>query len=686
MAIRLSGLSSGLDTDTLISKLMELERKPLVLMQNNNTVLQSRKTDLSGLKTSLFTLQGKITDLTYASTYAKRIASTTDEKIVTASAQNSSSNASYNINVISMATSTRNTGAALAFASGTKASMVSTEELNVGAGLNAAPNAAFSTGMAGTGLESNVNAGYFIINNVRIDVLATDTINTILNKITESGAGVTASLAGDQITLTQKTVGDTPTIKLGTDTSGFLTAVKLTGATVTPGVKSDENRLLKDTALGAGLTNGYFSINGAFISVDKDKDTLASIIDKINQSTVAGVTAFYDASSKKISLTSKTTGAKNIELGTNPGTDTSNFLNSVGLVPGGQVAGNPASVEVNGVAVTAENNTVTLNGVTFNLKSEGTATVTVKNDVDSMVEKIKGFVDQYNTVMDMINAELAESKVSEPTTTAELTSGNLKGDSLLISIRANLRSFAYASVASLPSSMQQLSQIGISTGAVGSSLEQVKSGTLVLDEAKLRKALETNPEGVAALLGKGTASVTGESLGNGDGTNTTFTLAKTPVAAAPQPSITVDGEVYTLVAGDPSTVAGSKEYSINYNTGVITFGIAPAAGKEVKATYDYDVTSGSEAGIAVRLKSVLGELTRVGGTFDGRIGSKGSVTKQISYQEKRIEDMERRLKMREEALYRQFTALETLMSKMNSQSSWLTAQLAQLPTSSSGNE
>ncbi|HBS58193.1 MAG TPA: hypothetical protein DEA44_02880, partial [Firmicutes bacterium] len=181
-------------------------------------------------------------------------------------------------------------------------------------------------------------------------------------------------------------------------------------------------------------------------------------------------------------------------------------------------------------------------------------------------------------------------------------------------------------------------------------------------------------------------SVTGESLGNGDGTNTTFTLAKTPVAAAPQPSITVDGEVYTLVAGDPSTVAGSKEYSINYNTGVITFGIAPAAGKEVKATYDYDVTSGSEAGIAVRLKSVLGELTRVGGTFDGRIGSKGSVTKQISYQEKRIEDMERRLKMREEALYRQFTALETLMSKMNSQSSWLTAQLAQLPTSSSGNE
>lgn len=678
MTLRLSGLSSGLDTESLIKSIMELQRKPIYQLQDNNKILQAKKNDLSSLKTALFTLSNTLADLTRSSAFSQRTTTTTDEKIVTATAQNNSSNASYIVDVTSMATVTRNTGSALAFTSGTYATKVSTEELLLAGDADA--NAAFNT----SPLESEVTAGYFYINEKRIDVLATDTINTVLNKITASSAGVTATLSGDKITLTQKTVGDTQPITFGTDTSGFLTAAKLDTAVISPGTKADEDRLLKDTALNGTLTDGYFSINGTFFSVNKDTDTLSSIINKINQSTTAGVTAFYDPTSKKISLTSRTTGAKDITLGTNPGTDTSNFLDQVGLVQANQVLGADAAVKVNGVDVTAVNNKVTMNGITFDIKSAGTATVTVKNDVDAAVEKVKSFVTQYNAVIDLINGELSEEKVKDASTDADLVKGNLRADSILTGLRSSLRSYFYATVKSQPADMQQFSQIGISTGAVGSSADTTKDGKMVLDETKLRKALEADADSVASLFGKSSASVTGEELtDDGDGDDKTYTLANTSILTVPAPTIKVGSTVYTLVAAsdlDPD----EKQFAINYATGQITFSATPVAGT-ITANYDYRVTDGADAGLAMRMKTMVGELIRAGGTFDTRIGSNGSITKQINYQTKRIDDLERRLQMREEALYRQYTNLETLMSKMNSQSSWLTAQLASLTNTSTSN-
>jgi flagellar hook-associated protein 2 len=42
-----------------------------------------------------------------------------------------------------------------------------------------------------------------------------------------------------------------------------------------------------------------------------------------------------------------------------------------------------------------------------------------------------------------------------------------------------------------------------------------------------------------------------------------------------------------------------------------------------------------------------------------------------------------RLELRRTTLTRQFTALETALSRMNSQSSWLAGQISSLPTSGS---
>jgi flagellar hook-associated protein 2 len=890
MATRLNGISSGLDTATLVSQLMQIERKPLYALQSRTTYMQSQKTDLSSIKSVLFSLQNSLTDLTYASSFQGRIANTTDDKIVTATAKNSAGNASYTIKVDKLATATTYTSKALGFGSGTAAKVVgnalagsvnpneflkdATYSLGIGVGnftingtaidvtetdtlntiLNkitgsaagvtasfdvatkqitltqktngATPTIAFgksdSSGFlvaskltqqatitggdlgsvdplldltgTGTGLDT-ITAGTFTINGTSIAVAAGDTLNVMLAKINASAAGVNATFDGSKITLTQTTGkppftlgtlsdtsgflqavklvtpatmtggdlgalvdndevlvgaltavtglagtvaagtftingvsiavdasdtldttlakinasaagvtasydstshkvsltqknGSKSTITLGTDSSGFLAAVKLKGAssstrasagvTVTPtsisaGTNASENQLLTSVLKNGAdlLETGYFSINGAFISVTST-DTLATVISKINSSATAGVTAIYDANTQKISISSKTAGNKDIVFGTSA-TDTSDFLSQIAITTT-KTAGAEATVKVNDVDVVAENNTITMNDATFTLKSVGTATVTVTNDTDAALTKVKAFIEKYNAAIDAIKAEMSEEKVKDASTDADKVKGNLRGDYLLTGLQSNLRSFMYKLVPSLPSSMNHFSQIGISTGAAESSLADAKTGHLVLDEAKFKSALASNPQAVADLFGNGTQSASEEEY-TSNGT-TKLTLKNSSVLTVPAPTLTVAGITYTL-SSNPSTASGSKEYSINYATGVITFGDAPTNGATIKVSYDY---GGSVEGLATQMKKMLGEVTRVGGSIDSRIGSSGSLTKSMKFIAEGIESMEARMKLREETLYKKFGAMESIMSNMKNQQSWLTSQLAGLPS------
>ena len=79
----------------------------------------------------------------------------------------------------------------------------------------------------------SVTAGSFDVNGVTINVAADDSINSVVAKITASAADVTASYdaATDSVVLTENTVG--AGLVVGNDTSGFLAATKLAGATPT---------------------------------------------------------------------------------------------------------------------------------------------------------------------------------------------------------------------------------------------------------------------------------------------------------------------------------------------------------------------------------------------------------------------------------------------------------------------
>ncbi|HAA89167.1 MAG: Putative filament-capping protein FliD [Thermoanaerobacterales bacterium 50_218] len=371
-----------------------------------------------------------------------------------------------------------------------------------------------------------------------------------------------------------------------------------------------------------------FTINGQNFTFDGDTATLNSIIAAVNANKAAGVTMFYDSSSRKVVITTTKTGDNN------PGgpeiTFSGSFLTNVlKLDSTKEQGGTDASFEINGFAVTSHTNTYTINGTTFNFVGADPnqiVTVTVEQDIDAVVNVIKNFVDKYNETIELINKEYYEERYPDyrPLTDTQIEegkltdkqidawqekarSGLLKGDAILNWVLTSLRRVVSGivegfteSVTVTTSSGQQvsvvadrLSVIGITTGSY------TEHGKLYLDENRLREALQSNPEAVMQLFTR-----TRDENGN-------------------------------------------------------------------------EITETSKKGIAVQLYDALNSaISRI----TSQAGSAGAFYDQ-SYIGRLIRDIDQRISAMEEWLanledryYRQFTALEQAIARMNVQSMWLAQQ------------
>ena len=157
----------------------------------------------------------------------------------------------------------------------------------------------------------------------------------------------------------------------------------------------------------------------------------------------------------------------------------------------------------------SNSNSITLDGVTFKFNSVTTekVNITSKTDITKAKDNIVKFVSDYNTLMEKLNTLINEKRDSDymPLTDAqkeEMTEkqielwekkvkvGQLSRDSDLTRIR-NAMKTAMSSI--VGSSGQSLKSFGIT--AV-SDYSGTKNGTFSIDEDKLTKALENNPENV----------------------------------------------------------------------------------------------------------------------------------------------------------------------------------------------
>ena len=374
-----------------------------------------------------------------------------------------------------------------------------------------------------------------------------------------------------------------------------------------------------------------FTINGKEFRF-KSSQTLNEVISAVNNDSEVGVKMSYDQLNDRFIVQSKTMGVTaKVQISDVAGNG--NLMEALGLA-GANKTGTDASITIDDGSgpqiIARESNDFSINGILFSLKSNTTDSTEIKieGDPTKALELIKGFVTKYNELLDKINNELIEKRYSDfPPLTEEQRAGMDEVDIKLWEEKAKsgmlkgdgiLSGFAGKMREMLYKDVEGISSRLYSIGITTGTWEQ--RGKLVINETKLKEAITNSPDEVISLF----------------------------------------------------TQESSTAYS-------------PDMSAEDRAKRD------SENGIANRLYDVMQDYIRTTRNSDGqkgilleKAGIVGDVTeansllsKQIQTEETLIGTLMDKLIDKENRYYNQFTAMETALSRMNSQISWLSQQMGQ---------
>lgn len=496
--ISFSGLASGLDTKSWVEAFVSVKQQKVTALQTDLKSKQTVKNTLNDTRSKFTTLRSAIEKLTDAKfggsmdLFAKNSATSSDTDIFTATATSGATRQNYDITVQQLATYTKAT-------SKNAASAVADD----------------NTKLKNLGISDGTLTAYVNGQKYSVNISDTNTLGDLKAKL--AGFGVKTDIDNNGVlSFSAQNEGDTIHIGATTDSTNLTSLIGLTQQE--DGSYKSTNSLFKatvaskltskDSGFNTQIKEGTFSIGGATFKIT-DKTTLSSLISEINSNDDAQAYAFWDDAAGKLSITSKKEGASyiNIEAGTSNFTDvmglTTSEWNDDGTVKSSkmytdaQELGKNAQFTINGTKMTSTSNTVTsdisrMDGITLTLKKvsteeSGTSTLKVTQDTSGLVEAVKSFVSAYNDVL---------SNVDEVTANG----ANLHGETSLTSLRNTIRSYATAKNSSNGGVYSLLSEIGVSTSSADGNNLNADTNSLTLDEDKLKKALEENPESVKSIL------------------------------------------------------------------------------------------------------------------------------------------------------------------------------------------
>ncbi|NRF93674.1 flagellar filament capping protein FliD [Paenibacillus frigoriresistens] len=534
MVNRISGLASGMDIDGMVKKLMTAERIPLDKLNANKQILTWQRDQYRTLNSKVLDFRNAAFNMKLDSAYLSKKSSSSDDTVASVTASASATEGNYSLEVTKLA----------------KAASLTSGDLMAGAGDATKTLGAIATDASVTlndpSITLNANTTISITGgkgSANIQVNPTDTVSQFVTNVNakSSVTGVKLSYDStlDSLFFVSTATGDTAKVDIKSTDSNLLGKIlKLPGTA--PGATTLETETgtratafaslndVIDPTLTATQTlrityqpTGVASPNNYDVQITKGK-TIGQLVDDINSSPLGqtGVTAYLDSTgqlafmnpdnSHHLSFTDQTVDGTDIvdKLGLTSSTRSAGqAFNTV------SVAGNNASVKFNNVVGSYATNTFTINGLTFTAKKEAATTnVTVSEDVDTIYNNIKGFVDKYNDLISTVNTKTSETRYRDftPLTDEQKTamkdddikawqdkaqSGLLHNDGILTSGISNLRSSLTKTISGIPTGdFNQLAEIGITTGAYQ------EQGKLYIDDTKLKDAIANHPDQVKKLF------------------------------------------------------------------------------------------------------------------------------------------------------------------------------------------
>jgi flagellar hook-associated protein 2 len=623
--LRITGLVSGMDTDTTVKKLIQLEQTKVDKAEQEKQYLEWQREDyrdisnvLRGFQDEYFDVLNSATNMRSDNTFALFSASATLGGATTSSVSiqttGSSITGEFTIDSVTRLA--------------TKDSYVSGSEVlsDITTGVMSA------IGDINTQIDTD-NTLTFTLDGVtkEVSLNQTDYLDfsefaaDLSTKLQEafSNVDITAEVTGagsDQLAFKVYQNGTT------TDEPGHVLTIENDNSTllghmnVSSGTSNTVNmdKSLADVFGKSGST--ALNINGTSF-IFAETDTISSVLNEINSSS-AGVTIGYDSFSDKFTLESNGVGTDS----TITITDTNGLLADFKLQGGAETHTGPVNSEfvVNGVTTTRSSNTFEINGtyVTLNEVPSGSITVDVGTSTDTAKELIVKFVASYNEMIVKINDKLAEKRNYDydPLTDEQKTEmtdddieswqkearkGTLRNDNVLRTLTNDLRESLYETITGVGIT---LSDIGIQTSA-----NYKDQGKLIIDETKLDTALRDRPNEVIQLFTK-------------------------------------ESEV---------TYTDYSNRSSRYNQNGLSNRIHDIIQDNIRLTRDDDGNKGyliDKAGIETGTDST------------------SYMAERIQEMDDKIDDLLDLLANQEEKYYAQFAAMESAMSQLSNQSAWLASQ------------
>jgi flagellar hook-associated protein 2 len=371
----ISGLASGLDTDSIVKGLVDAASIPLVNVLQQRQILQWQQELYQKVENSLSALRNSMQALRLQSTFLTQTATSTNSSIATATASPLAPAGSYQVSISQLAQGS---------------TVFSSQSLSVD------PNYGNTTLAA---LLPGAPDYTVTINGETFNFQPTDTINSVLAAITaDTKAGVSAFYDANsgKVVLQTTATGTGAQIAITQDDAGlFKQGFKISGPV---------DQSFTYTA-PASSTDTFLEINGVKIQLTAtdltDASNLQAKINRYSSSTHVQATV---SGSNGITLQPTSDSPYISQIAIN---DPSHLLTRTTPAPSG--VAQDAVYAINGFESSSSTNTVNYNGITIYLNgvtksgaTDNPVNITVTKNTDAIVDSIMNFVQQYNTTVQYI--------------------------------------------------------------------------------------------------------------------------------------------------------------------------------------------------------------------------------------------------------------------------------------------
>ncbi|MEA4898129.1 MAG: flagellar filament capping protein FliD [Christensenellaceae bacterium] len=630
--LRLTGMASGLDTESIVKDLMMASKTKLQSAQKQKTLLEWKREGYRGIMSKLTSFQSKYFGSATNSGLSLGIGDSLRKL-----------SATYSSSLVSVTPSANSTAGTIEIE---KIESLATSAVVSSVFDGVSANPMFLVDESKLGEASMAGKQVLVtLNGVQKAVIfpPDGTYDTTAGVAAVLQSQLDSLFGGGKITVSGETSGQ---IQLSSSNSTLQISIPPDPENVSEALSigNASNRINRSVALSdAGLAGAKinpedeieFTVNGKSFKFT-GANTMNEIMNAVNSSD-AGVKMTYSELSGRFTMTSAETGSSSKITLTgelmgrlfdttsenavkmNQGTDAVVYLKTPNGFGPTKYTRSTNTFDVDGTQLT-------LLGTTPNLW-EGKIEIKLGYKADDVVEKVKAFVKDYNELLSTITGKLNEERnkdylplvdeerkeISDKEAemwTEKAKSGILSGDSTLSAIASELRSAMSAMVNELggEGGVGILAQLGISTG------HYTERGLLHLDEAKLRAAVESDPDKVMDIL--------------------------------------------------------TQKSSVSYS---------------VFATAEQKQQRYAESGVLWRLSDIvsnhLSTYGKKGALIElvGRPGDDKASTSQygerIQTASRKIADLEKKMVIEEDRYWKRFTAMEKAMSTLSSQSNWIANML-----------